>query len=517
MNKHDLLSVAEQQESRHLWEEALKTYQKVYAQTSDIALLEKMAWCASRATLYDSAIEYYSELVKHQPNTARWYYSVGYQYYTEKKWKQANEWFEKALKIYPDYFVVKYRLGYSLRQLCGSKLALTKDEFWKALTQFNECEALWETFDEEKRRKNVKIYAEVCYQKGKMLTERNKNEEAIACFKKAISLLKKDTEECQYQLSKTYVEMAQRTLPETYKKYYVTELHIDILLALDEIEKAHELLEEHIKYRKKDYLLRKLAEIHLAQNRYQEAFQNILLALKMNKNNHLNHFVMAKTFFAAGFFIKAKEEAKVASELKKKFYASSFKEAEQLCSQIEQRITELNYTKDDEHLLTQFFPKKEKQNRISGEILKYNAERGFGFIVAENENYFFHITSFSKKDQKDILIGKKVIFEEQITEKGKAASNIFFDLDQVKGLRSQNSQASRKNQLNHEKDLMITKSSLDGDSFTCNDCMLRKREDCIGGEKICSYFKASPKISKAKKENWPKNADATYIKTGIRY
>ena len=85
----------------------------------------------------------------------------------------ANEQFEKALELYPDYLIVKYRYGYSLRQTCGDKYVLTKDAFWRALQQFNECTQIWGKYSEDERKKNSNTYADICFQKGKLRREKS--------------------------------------------------------------------------------------------------------------------------------------------------------------------------------------------------------------------------------------------------------------------------------------------------------------------------------------------------------
>jgi tetratricopeptide (TPR) repeat protein len=207
MIEHKLLPLAEKYESENAWSEAYNTYTQIYSEVRTDEALEKLAWCASRAELYDDAIKFYILLTEHQPQNAKFLYNVGYQYYATKKWAEANEWFYKALNLHPNYFVVKYRLGYSLRQLCGNHLVLKKNEFWQALKQFSECEKLWDTMDKESQKHNATTFADVCFQKGKLLLERKHLQEAIFYFEKSLFIKPKNNEDCEYQLAKTYFEI----------------------------------------------------------------------------------------------------------------------------------------------------------------------------------------------------------------------------------------------------------------------------------------------------------------------
>lgn len=428
MNNSDLISKALKQELEHLWQEALQSYIALYDINHETEFLEKMAWCASRALKYDESISYYLQLVDIQPNNAKWYYGVGYQYYMQKNWSSANEWFEKALKIYPDYLIVKYRYGYSLRQLCGNKLVLKKAEYWNALKQFDECGILWNKFNEESKHQNANIYSDICYQKGKLLVERNQIDNAIACFETAISLQNGIFEDCQYQLSKAYLtignlDMAEKYLPTANNKYYITELNIDIYLARNQLDEAQALLINLLKYRKKDYLFRKLSELLLIKNELDIAIKYICRAEEMNNRNHLNTFTKAKILFKAGFINAAYASVNKSIELKNNYYSTEFIEAEEFKKIIELEINEKNYSTDDEEKLQQFIGIL-NNNQQNGKVTQYIEQKGYGFILFDNKKYFFHITAFPKNEQSKIYVGCQVKFEIVSNAKGLTAQNI---------------------------------------------------------------------------------------------
>ena len=50
----------------------------------------------------------------------------------------------------------------------------------------------------------------------------------------------------------------------------------------------------------------------------------------------------------------------------------------------------------------------------------------------------------------------------------------------------------------------------------CKDCMVLRRGDCFGEKKLCSFFVASPKVTKEEMDNWPKYGDATYYRMTSR-
>lgn len=427
MNEEELLSTAEKYENDLLWKSAYDTYLLIYKNNMEDKILEKLAWCASRAELYSDAILYYETMSKRKPTVAKWLYCIGYQYYMQKDWKNAIECFNKALESYPDYLIVKYRLGYALRQECGSFMVLKKGEFWEALKQFNECTNIWDGYDDKLKKQNAKIYADICFQKGKLLMERDKVKEAIISFKEALILQNNDGNDCRYQLAKAYLmvnepEEALRTLPPS-TKYYFTELKIDIYLALNDIDKAKSLLESHIVYRKKDYLHRQLAEIFLKKKDYKAAIQHANKATEINKKNHLNRLLLARIFFEVGLLKKALEEVEQATALKQEKYDRIFDEAEQLKTKIIEKINETDYSEDDIEKVRYYLDEIENK-RDKGYVMQYNADRGFGFISSNGNKYFFHINEVRKHEQNKIQIDSKLEFTPSHNNKGLTAVNI---------------------------------------------------------------------------------------------
>jgi len=59
-----------------------------------------------------------------------------------------------------------------------------------------------------------------------------------------------------------------------------------------------------------------------------------------------------------------------------------------------------------------------------GTVKWFDNERGFGFISAENKDYFVHFKSIKKEGYKTLIEGQKVTFEPLKTEKGWTALNV---------------------------------------------------------------------------------------------
>lgn len=427
MMEDELLSIAEKYENDLLWKKAYDTYVLIYEYNSDDKILEKLAWCASRAELYSDAIAYFEIMSKRKPATAKWFYCIGYQYYMQKDWKNAIESFKKALELYPDYLIVKYRLGYALRQECGNFMVLKKSEFWQALNQFNECTNIWNNYDDKTKKLNSKIYANVCFQKGKLLMERDKISDAIVSFKEVLLLQDNASDDCRYQLAKAYLMNnepgeALRTLPSS-TKYYFVELKIDIYLALNDIDNARTILENHIVHRNKDYLHRQLSEIYIKKGNYQYAIKHANKAKEINKKNHLNRLLLAKILFEVGLLKKALDEVEQATMLKQEKYDRTFDEAEELKTKIIKKINDTCYTEDNIEKIKCYFDET-KDKREEGYVIQYNTERGFGFILSQGTKYFFHVNEIKRHEQNKIQINSKLEFTPSSNYKGKIAINI---------------------------------------------------------------------------------------------
>ena len=64
-----------------------------------------------------------------------------------------------------------------------------------------------------------------------------------------------------------------------------------------------------------------------------------------------------------------------------------------------------------------------RTSQYTGQVIKYNAERGFGFLKCSMlaENVFFHISNYPSQQP---IIGSLVAFEIETTKKGIQAVNI---------------------------------------------------------------------------------------------
>lgn len=66
------------------------------------------------------------------------------------------------------------------------------------------------------------------------------------------------------------------------------------------------------------------------------------------------------------------------------------------------------------------------QRRIEGLIIRYNPDRGFGFIAVDDTRYFMHATQLPGNCDRENLAGRRVSFIPGETGKGPAAYRVEF-------------------------------------------------------------------------------------------
>ena len=400
------------------WSEAIDFIKNLQSPLSDEETAA-LAWCYSRNAEYKNAIEMYDDMIKRQPQKAKWYYGKGYQFYMQENWEKAIENFSVALSLFENYFVVKYRIAYAYLQLSGNKMQWSKDTFWKAIRHLEDCHKIFSVYTPEEQKKHIATYADICALHGKtvMASERYLDK-SIELLKKANEL--KTDDDFRYQLAKAFYLKKQyndalTTLPKSDKHYYVPELHGQILSDCGKYQESNEILLKLLKYRKKDYLFRRIAENYLKMSLFDEAERYSQKAISMNERNYKNYLVLGLVFTERKKYKSAIKILEKTRYLKQNQYKLDCSEAIALIDEINS-VTNNNPT--DNSVVG--------DSTISineGKVIKYNREKGFGFILdfQSNDNLFFHISNYPFNEAKT---GQKVTYKVDITPKGKSAIDI---------------------------------------------------------------------------------------------
>jgi tetratricopeptide (TPR) repeat protein/cold shock CspA family protein len=418
-----IMRSAQELENELKWTEAAAQYVQLLDDSPSVDVYERAAWCFSRAGEYQNAIEYLLKLHELEPLSAKWLYMIGYQYYCQKEWNGAIEWFEKALKCYPDYFIVKYRLAYAYVQTAGIYKKLTKAEYWKAIGHLKDCHKLWDTFDDIKRQKERNTYFDVNFLHGKILMDLPRHySQAINLFQTALGI--KPTDEfAKYNLAKTFYlsgeyQKAQENIP-AGNQYYIVELTAYTEAKLGNYQKAISIVDQLLLQRKSDYLYAFLAEVYMLETNPEKAYKAARQALSLGKKNHKNYYVIAKVYYHYGLLDKAVESLELAIKMKQSKYDASYAECDELREKILQEKSS-DY-KDDPKLIEKLDGLIAAPRFEQSVICRYNSEKGFGFIKGNLKDIFFHV---SNCNYRNIAVGDSVRFSTTTTERGLMAVDV---------------------------------------------------------------------------------------------
>jgi tetratricopeptide (TPR) repeat protein len=421
------LSKIEALEKEDKWADALREYNTLkITYPNNVQIKSKIGWCNSRLGNYKDAVNDFKELTIMEPNSAKWNYMMGYQYYCLKEWNNAIDWFWKALDLYPGYFIVRYRLGYALTQICGKMLKLKNKNFLEAFKQFEECEKIWGKMNEKERKLERSNYGSVLFQKSKIYIERKDWKNAEKYLRLALQV--KEEKDYKYELAKVlyFIEEYEEAIvliSSIRNDHYVEYLKGLIYLKTKEYSNALTILQKLAQRRPRDYVFEKITNIHLLTSNVEDAYKSACQAIKLGKNNHKNYFLMGQVYYKAKLLITAKENLSKAISIKKERYAVDYAEASELLSKIVKEINEKGILVDDEILVAKLH-KPSHKNKKSGILQRYVSDKGFGFIKSGAEDYFFHIKDFHEVNKSQLKEGVWIEFIPEENPKGLIAKEL---------------------------------------------------------------------------------------------
>ncbi len=416
MSIQELLSKAEQAESGERWIQAAELYSQVLQESPDHQIAEeRLGWCLSRAKEYGKAIVIFQGLAERQPQMAKWPYMIGYQYHQQEQWREAIDWYGKALVLNPGYIVVLYRKGYAHFKL---------KQIGEALQAFERCRKLWHALpDGPVKEKDKKNCAKAAYHQAEVSIENSRIIEGA--FEGAINLLGEainldpNNANAHYMLGKALLENGQaekaivafqdadRLQP---NQDYIIDRWAQALAKLKQYDDAENLYARIPPFQRKDYILRNLGEIQFKKGDFHHAIDTLKQAVQKNGRNHNAHYLLGASYRAIGnSWGLAVSELREAIRLRKKHYNLQFPEAQKLLDEV------LNQHPEVVNIL-------QKDTRQRGKIVKYFEEKGYGFIQRDGGDMFFHIKDCPREQK--IEVGMMVEYEEGKSDKGPKAIKI---------------------------------------------------------------------------------------------
>jgi tetratricopeptide (TPR) repeat protein len=414
MGIEEQLSQAAAAEVQGLWAEAAKLYGAVLEATPGNQIAkEKLAWCMSRAKEYSQAIALLQDLAEAQPKSAKWPYMVGYQYHEQENWRQAVEWYDRSLRLNPNYVVVLYRKGYA-----HAKLAHVGD----ALRCFERCREIWHALPEGPNKdRDKKNCAKAAYHQAEVVIENPRLidggvETAIPLLDEAIRLDPRD-HHSYYLKGKAYLgagqpEQALEALRQADhlepNQDYVLDRWGKALAHLNRLEEAEQVFQRIPVDKRKDYVLRNLGEIQFKRGNYHQAIQTLSKAINKNNRNHNGHYLLGLCYQGTSEWGLAVRAFREAIRLRERHYKVPFPEAQRA---LEQVLAEHSEAANAAPIV-----------RLRGKVADYFTEKGYGFIQGPMGKVFFHI----KDCQRNVVPekGQFAEYEETMGERGPKAVKV---------------------------------------------------------------------------------------------
>lgn len=408
------LEKAEQFASENKWSEAAELYkQAVDLKPPNSSVLGKLGFCYSRNRQYNLAVEVFSQLTKQEPLIARWPYMIGYQYYDKKEWKKAIEYFDKAISLKGDYIKALYRNAYAHSQIGdpeGSEALLLR------------CVEAWRRLDESRKMNEKNRHSDVCFQLGKLNLERGLTWKAEKWLREAVEQ-DSDDEYKHYNFGKALLR--NKKIPEALEQFRLADIihpHLDYLqdklasahLEAGNSEEAERIYQSIPSYKRKPYVWCNYGIVLLQVHKPHEAIKALKTAVRLDNQNHRNHFYLGSAYLETGEISPAVKELELAAKLKLDRFGREYVEAKD-------KLRTIYETYDKETIMpsVEYSTDQGVQTNV-GQIQRYVEQRGYGFIQTENdEKIFFHISDV--KNPQEIKIGCTVKFERVESEKGPRA------------------------------------------------------------------------------------------------
>ncbi|MEW5951083.1 MAG: cold shock domain-containing protein [Elusimicrobiota bacterium] len=302
--------------------------------------------------------------------------------------------------------------GHALAIYACSKLGLYGDveNYYKS-----GCD-IYLSFDDNNKKKYSKLMAKLHKAYGEYLEKVAQNEHDPLKILTAIEIyhlaLKLDNEDSTiwYNIGKLHfsqnsfseAENAIKNALKYSKEPYIVRMLAKIKMSLGKFEEALDIYKSIPTSKQQSYMLIEagqcaeyLKELKIAGKFYRQAIEK-------DPNKYYAYFFIGKLYKQLGAKEQAIENLKKAIDLCKKETGNEYQKAKDL-------LIEVGKMPSGEKIT---FTEKKLSNQLNGKIIKYNKDRGFGFIKTnDNRDLFFHISNVSdRRDKGDPNYGEDVSF-----------------------------------------------------------------------------------------------------------
>lgn len=378
---------------------------KLIEDKDSLNLLEKLAEVCCKLKKQKEAGEIYGRLIIEYPKTSKYNYRLGKILFELEKYNEALVQQDLALEKWNNFQWAKYE----------------KIKCLIALDKIHEVAGIISEFDSVIDGQGNDKILQIAISKLKfdLLIDAGEYDKAIELAEK---LFKLDSEDgfIYYKCGKVLLEQTQfekalekfQVADSLLKKNYVKDKIAITLGHLERLSEAVEIYKSIPFHQMDDYIYQHYGRLLYKMERYEDAKQQLKYAiLKKGKSEFKSHYYLGLVYEKLNKFKNAINEFNIAHEMRKKQYNVDYSEALQ-------RITHIN--KNNKIEVNELI--EEYENFRNGVIIKYNGDRGFGFIKdTDNQQYFFHIKNCHYNNPKS---GDKVKYFLVDGKKGKEANNV---------------------------------------------------------------------------------------------
>lgn len=357
-------------EKRNQWQQIIDLLKPIVEQEkADAEILRALGFAYSQLDRYDEARYCYKQWLELEPNRAQPYYNIAYTFYDAGQWKEAVEWFDKALEISPDYLVCLYRKGVALYM--DGKTRKAKDTLRQAVI-------VYQNFNDGdfKRRLNKYYYRSIFYL-GKSYLGVGSFKNARACFEKVLQEDRRnyiDKLFVKYNLALSLTRLkefdaAENIVRELASRNQRAEWLYDfwgrLLIDQKRYAEAIEKLNMALRIRMQPYILIDRARANYFSGERAAAKHDLHEALRRDrKGKHKILLELAKIANEEKLFPQAIQFARRAIEFKLKIYEADYAEAHLLLSELYKSVGKEKKAREEYNIAQQIDPQMEWDDEL---------------------------------------------------------------------------------------------------------------------------------------------------------
>lgn len=417
----EVLKAAQEQEQRGQWRDAaaiLQTYQAVHTLSTDTRA--KLAYYLSRAGACREAAEIYRSLLAENPGEAKWHYGLGYQFHVQERWREAIDSYERALQLAPRFLLVARRLAHAYVASDQPEKAL--GVLRKGITSYHELGA-------KQRNERRDDYAKLCASAARCLLKKSPTDadiaEALEFFRESVANDPNNADSWyrlgSLQLDKGEIDEALESLQKAErlgpKKDYVIHRLAQIHLKKQNPAEALATYERIARHRRVPYILHGMAQCDLALGRTEEAARKLYRATQLEPSKFYHYWDFGCALEQLGATKQALEAFEAANREFRREYGTDYRKSED-------KIKNLRAAAGESKTIVFEEGQAELSQINRGRVTKYNSQRGFGFIRddSDGKDIFFHISAV--KGRSEPAIGARVRYVREQGQKGPQATKV---------------------------------------------------------------------------------------------